>query len=157
RTFQRLSSGLRINAASDDAAGLAIASSLATDARVYSQGVRNLNDGLSAFSIAEGAVNQLATIVIRIRELAEQASNGTFGISQRTANNAEANALVSEYNRIVSTTSFNGQGLIDGAISSLNIQNGYGQNGSLVLSIGHDLQRIVGDGTFTAPRSFTAG
>ena len=83
KTFERLSSGLRINRASDDAAGLAVASSLSVDARVFTQGIRNLNDGVSAFSVAEGAVQQLENVVVRIKELAEQSANGTVTLKQR--------------------------------------------------------------------------
>ena len=71
QSFERLSSGLRINTASDDAAGLAIASSLNVDSRVYSQGIRNTNDALSFYSIAEGALNSLVDITTRLRELAQ--------------------------------------------------------------------------------------
>ena len=74
-SFERLSSGLRINKASDDPAGLSISVSLKSDSRIYTQGVRNLNDGLSALSIAESSVDQLTQVVTRIRELAEQAAS----------------------------------------------------------------------------------
>ena len=75
QSFERLSSGLRINRAVDDAAGLAIASALDTDAKVYATGIRNLNDGLSLLNIADGAITELSNITIRIRELSEQAAN----------------------------------------------------------------------------------
>src|SRR6266436_2837198 len=74
--YQRLSSGMRINKASDDAAGLAIASKLNADTRVYTQGIRNFNDGISLLNTADGAVQGLSTIVTRLKELAEQAANG---------------------------------------------------------------------------------
>ncbi len=76
--FERLSSGQRINRASDDAAGLAISESLNTDRRVFNQGIRNLNDGLSVLNIADSTVAELSGIVIRIQELAEQAANGSL-------------------------------------------------------------------------------
>ena len=78
RSFERLSSGLRINRAGDDAAGLAIADSLRSDKTVYSQGIRNLNDGLSLLNVADASLNELTNITLRIQELAEQASNGTL-------------------------------------------------------------------------------
>ena len=91
--FERLASGSRINKASDDAAGLAIAESLRTDARVYAQAVRNVNDGISTLAIAEGALKQLSGIVVRQKELAEQAANGVYSTKQREALETEANAL----------------------------------------------------------------
>ena len=102
QSFTRLSSGLRINKASDDAAGLAISESLNVDARVYTQGIRNLNDGISLTNIAEGAMQELTNITIRQRELATQSANGTLSLQQRQALNQEANALVDEFNRITS-------------------------------------------------------
>jgi flagellin-like hook-associated protein FlgL len=97
--YTRLSSGMRINRASDDAAGLAVSESLNVDAKVFTQGIRNLNDGISLTNIAEGALHELSTITIRQRELATQAANGTLSLVQRQALNQEANALVSEFNR----------------------------------------------------------
>ena len=117
KTQERLSSGLRINSASDDAAGLAISSTLNTDQRIFSTGIRNLNDGLSATNIAQGALESISTIVNRQKELAEQAANGVYSIAQRSALNTEANQLVKEFNRIVQTTSFNGQKILDGSFS----------------------------------------
>ena len=75
KVFERLATGLRVNRAADDAAGLAVASALNTDVRVYTQAIRNVNDGLSALSIAEGALSELTNISIRQRELAQQAAN----------------------------------------------------------------------------------
>jgi flagellin-like hook-associated protein FlgL len=147
-SFQRLSSGLRINKASDDAAGLAVATSLAFDARVFAQGSRNLSDASSAYSIAEGAVQELGAVVIRIQELAQQSANGTLTLRQRRALNAEANALVNEYNRITSTASFNGMQLLNGSVSTVSIQSGYGPDGSLVVGLGQELLRPIGDGTY---------
>lgn len=77
-TFARLSSGLRINKASDDPAGLAVASSLYADSRVYTQGIRNLNDGISCRAIANGAIENLKTVLSRAKELAEQSANGVY-------------------------------------------------------------------------------
>jgi flagellin-like hook-associated protein FlgL len=157
QSFTRLSSGLRINKASDDAAGLAISESLNVDARVYTQGIRNLNDGISLTNIAEGAMQELTNITIRQRELATQSANGTLSLQQRQALNQEANALVDEFNRITSSTAFNGTKLIDKSLSGLNMQAGYGRDGSLSFTIGDELARAVGTGTFGARTSFTAG
>jgi flagellin len=82
KTYERLSSGLRINRASDDAAGLAVASGLNVDSRVFSQGLRNINDGISALQIADGALEELSNVVTRIIELSEQASNGVISATQ---------------------------------------------------------------------------
>ena len=83
--FERLSSGQRINSASDDSAGLAIADSLRADVRIYNQGVRNLNDGISLLNIADASLDSLTTIVTRLEELASQAANGVYGTAQRAA------------------------------------------------------------------------
>lgn len=106
--FQRLSSGSRINRASDDPASLAVSEGLRLESRIYTKGMRNLNDGISLLNVTDGAVNQLKTITTRISELAEQSANGTFDNRQRQALDREAQALAAEYSRIVQTTSFNG-------------------------------------------------
>jgi len=146
---ERLSSGLRINHASDDAAGLSIASALNADRRVFDQGVRNLNDGISLLNVADGATEQLSTILIRLKELAEQAANGTYGSKQRKALDSEAQALSKEYFRIVQTTSFNGQSLFSPSMVQLGLQGGYGSNGAITGSLGGS----VGTGTFGTPIS----
>lgn len=150
--FQRLSTGQRINSASDDAAGLAISESLRADTRVYTTGVRNLNDGISALSIADSATEQLSTIVIRIRELAEQSANGTFNAQQRKAIDEEAQALSKEYSRIQQTTRFNGLNLFDGTVNTLNLQGGYGTDGVVSSGFGGRL----GTGTFSAAATYTS-
>jgi flagellin len=96
-TLERLSSGQRINRASDDAAGLAIASALDADHRVFTQGIRNLNDGLSYLNIADGAVEELKNILIRQRELTTQASNGIYSDTQRQAMDSEVLSLLQPY------------------------------------------------------------
>ncbi len=150
RIFERLSSGLRINRASDDAAGLAISESLRTDARVYSQGIRNFNDGISLLTMADAAIEQLIGITIRIAELAEQSANGTYGVEQRKASDAEAQALSKEFFRISRSTEFNGIGLFDGELSQLTVQGGYGSDGMISSSIGGAL----GTGEFQTARSY---
>ena len=101
RSFERLSSGLRINRAADDAAGLHLSSTLKADARLHGQALRNISDGLSVLSIAESALRELNTISERQLELASQAANGVLSLSQRRALHTEANSLVEEFNRIV--------------------------------------------------------
>ncbi|MCB0353880.1 MAG: VCBS repeat-containing protein [Bdellovibrionales bacterium] len=148
--FERLSSGQRINRASDDAAGLAIASSLRTDSRVFSQALRNVNDGLSLLNIQDGALESLTGVLMRQRELAAQAANGSFSLEQRLSLQEEFHALSFEYNRILSTTEFNGIGLFGDLGSSMRIQAGYGTQGSVSFDMGSELARDVGDGTFGA-------
>lgn len=156
-TSERLSSGLRINRASDDAAGLAIADSLNADSRVFSQGVRNINDGVSALNIADSALNELTSILIRQRELATQAANGTFSFQQRKALTTEANALVDEFNRIVEAADFNGLKLYDQSLGEFRIQAGYGELNSLGFDLGGGLSTTVGDGTFDPGVQYGAG
>jgi flagellin-like hook-associated protein FlgL len=157
QSFTRLSSGLRINKASDDAAGLAISESLNVDARVYTQGIRNLNDGISLTNIAEGAMQELTNITIRQRELATQSANGTLSLKQRQALNQEANVLVDEFNRITQSTDFNGTRLLDNTVGTLCVQGGYGSAGGVSFALAGELERTVGDGTFEARMSFTTG
>ncbi len=149
-SFTRLSSGLRINKASDDAAGLAIAESLDVDTSIYNQGVRNLNDGISLLSIGDAALNELSSITIRLTELAEQSANGALSNTQRKALDAEAQALRDEYFRISQTTEFNGVKLFDGQFGTLRLQAGYGTDGGIVSGLGG----AIGDGTFQAATSF---
>jgi flagellin len=139
---------MRINRASDDAAGLAVASSLNAHSRVYGQGVRNVNDAISALNIADGGLEQLRAITIRQKELAEQAANGSLSRTQRRSLNSEASALQQEYNRIVGGTDFNGLRLLNGSFSQFRIQAGFGISGSLGLSIGSKMARTVGTNGF---------
>lgn len=137
QNFTRLSSGLRINKASDDAAGLSVSTLLTMDKRVTNQAVRNLNDGISYLNVAESALNELSNIVIRISELAEQSANGTLGSSQRGSLQKEVTALQSEYNRIIQSTSFNGKQLLTGDYTSTTLQGGYGTDGQLAVQVGN--------------------
>ena len=148
--LERLSSGLRIQRASDDAAGLAISESLQADRRIINQGIRNANDGISALSIADGAINELKNLVIRIQELAEQSANGIYTSEQRLALDKEAQALADEFNRIVDTTKFNGFNLLDGSVGSLGLQVGLkgDENSQINVDLGNVAEQTVGDGTF---------
>lgn len=114
----RLSSGLRINQAADDAAGLAISEKLRSQVRSLGQAQRNANDGISMLQTAEGALNEASDMLIRMRELAVQAANGTLGSSERSSLNDEFSALRSEIDRIANVTEFNGTSLIDGSLST---------------------------------------
>jgi flagellin len=112
RSLERLSSGLRINTAADDAAGLAIADRLRADVRITSQAIRNAGDGISATAIGEKALGEVGNILARLSELASQSASGTVTNSQRSAIQQEFTALVSEIDRISNTTSFNGVSLL---------------------------------------------
>ena len=118
RSVERISSGIRINRGSDDAAGLAISEALRSDIRALRQAVRNANDGISLINVTEGALNEQSGILIRLRELASQAATGTVGSSERQTIQLEFDALRLEIDRIANTTEFNGQKLVDGSLSS---------------------------------------
>jgi len=122
-TFERLSSGLRINKASDDPAGLAVADSLRADARIASVAIRNANDGISITSIADGALNEIGSILARMAELAEQSANGVLDTTQRSALQNEFSQLGSEIERIAVTTTFNGVALLSNS-SAISLQVG---------------------------------
>jgi len=116
-SYERLSSGLRINRARDDAAGLAIAENLKADSAVATVAIRNANDGISVISIADQAIGQIANTLTRLGELAEQSANGVFANTQRSALQNEFTALTSEIERIALTTKFNGLNLLSGGQS----------------------------------------
>ena len=123
-SIQRLSSGLRINSAKDDAAGLAISERFTTQIRGLDVAVRNANDGISLAQTAEGAMVEVSNNLQRIRELAVQASNATNSDSDRKALQAEVDQLVSEIDRVARQTNFNGTALLDGSFSGALFQIG---------------------------------
>ncbi len=129
--FRRLSTGLRISTAADDAAGLAISERLRAQIRSLDQAKRNSNDGISLVQTAEGALNETSSILTRLRELAIQASNGTVSGADRDTLNQEFGDLVNEINRIASATEFNGITLLDGSSSTVSFQVGIGTNSSV--------------------------
>ncbi len=124
KSMQRLSSGLRINSAKDDAAGLAISDRMTAQIRGLNQAVRNSNDGISLAQTAEGALQESTNIIQRMRELAVQSANDTNSASDRASLQAEVDQLVEEMDRIATTTEFNGTKLIDGSFSSATFQVG---------------------------------
>jgi len=117
-SIERISTGIRINRGSDDAAGLAISEGLRSDIRALRQATRNANDGMSLVNVTEGALNEQSSILIRLRELASQAATGTVGSTERATIQLEFSALRDELTRIAQTTEFNGIGLIDGNLAS---------------------------------------
>jgi len=118
QSVERISSGIRINRGSDDAAGLAISEGLRSDIRALRQAVRNANDGVSLINVTEGALNEQSGIMIRLRELASQAATGTVGSTERATIQLEFTALRNEIDRIAKTTEFNGQKLVEGSLAS---------------------------------------
>lgn len=124
QSFERLSSGLRIVRAKDDAAGLAIADTLRADQRIASVAIRNANDGVSLISIADGALNEIGNVLQRMGELAEQSANGTLSASQRSALDQEFSSLGSEITRISNVTTFNGLQLLSGS-ATVSLQVGF--------------------------------
>ncbi len=133
RTFERLSSGQRINRASDDAAGLAIADNLRAQARVGQVAVRNANDGISTIAIADSALGEIGNVLSRLAELAEQSANGVFSVVQRSALTNEFVALSSEIERIATVTEFNGVQLLSGG-SNLVLQVGFNSTSTSQIS-----------------------
>ena len=113
-SYEKLSSGQRINKASDDAAGLAIADSLRANQRVASVAIRNANDGISTIAIADSALGEIGNVLSRLAELSQQSANGVFSVVQRSALSNEFVALGSEIERIAITTEFNGVKLLSG-------------------------------------------
>lgn len=113
KSLQRLSSGLRISRAADDAAGLAISENFRSDIRSLGQAQRNANDGISLLQIAEGALNEVSGLLIRQRELAIQSANGTLGAAERTTIDNEFQDLTAEISRIAAVTEFNGTAILN--------------------------------------------
>ncbi|MGE3171670.1 MAG: flagellin [Planctomycetota bacterium] len=124
--FRRLSTGLRISTAADDAAGLAISERLRSQVRSLEQAKRNANDGISLVQTAEGALNEVSSILVRLRELAIQSSNGSVSNQDKETLDEEFQSLVNEIDRIGNSTEFNGIKLLDGTSSSISFQVGFG-------------------------------
>lgn len=168
-SMQRLSSGLRINSAKDDAAGLAISERFTTQIRGFSQAARNANDGISLAQTAEGALGEINSNLQRIRELAVQSVNVTNSASDRAALNAEVQQRIAEIDRVAAQTTFNGQKILDGSFGNATFQVGadVGQTISVGLSTSmtkanlgqvasttsNALDTVVGGGIATVPAS----
>ena len=136
-SLQRLSSGLRINSAKDDAAGLAISTRFTTQINGLNQAVRNANDAISLSQTAEGALGSYTDILQRIRELAVQSANASNSSSDRQALNSEAQQLLSEAQRIATQTQFNGQNVLDGTLTDAQFQIGANANQIIKVSVGN--------------------
>lgn len=134
-SLTRLSSGLRINSAKDDAAGLAISERMTAQVRGTNQAIRNANDGVSLAQTAEGALTEASTVLQRMRELAVQSANASNSSGDRAALNAEVNQLLSEVDRISSQTMFNGKKILDGTFQGMQFQVGANAYESIGISI----------------------
>lgn len=135
-TMERLSSGLRINSAKDDAAGLAISDRMTAQINGLNQARRNANDGISVAQTAEGALQTSTDILQRIRVLSVQSANDTNSTSDRRALQAEVNQLVAEFDRVANTTQFNGQNLLNGDFAKSQFQVGANANQTIFVGIG---------------------
>ncbi|KTG18338.1 flagellin [Pseudoalteromonas shioyasakiensis] len=151
-SFQRLSSGLRINSAKDDAAGMQISNRLTGQVNGLNQGNRNANDGISLAQTAEGALDEVTSMFQRVRTLAQQASNGSNTDEDRLALQEEIRSLMSEVNRVAEDTTFGGQNLLDGSFDA-NFQVG----ADAVQTIGFSMQNVGGSatGSLSANAGFT--
>ncbi len=136
-SISRLSSGLRINSAKDDAAGLAISERFSSQVRGTNQAIRNAGDGISLAQTAEGALKSSGDILQRVRELAVQSANATNSASDRKALQAEVNQLVGELDRISQTTEFNGKKLLDGSFGTQQFQVGANANQTIGVTVGN--------------------
>ena len=133
QSMERLSSGKRINSAMDDAAGLTIAHSLDAKVSSLNMAARNANDGISLINLAEGALDEVTTMLIRMRELATQSINGTYASADRTNLNSEYQALASEITRISDNTFFNGIAVIGGT-DSVTFQVGHSSSDTIAFT-----------------------
>ena len=149
-SLERLSSGLRINSAKDDSAGLAISERMSSQIRGLNQAARNANDGISLAQTAEGALSEIGNNLQRIRELAVQSANATNTASDRASIQAEASQLTAEITRVASQTQFNGLNLLDGTFTSQSFQVGANANQTIdISSINDTRSSALGSNTLT--------
>ena len=142
--MERLSTGKRINSAKDDAAGLAIASRMTSQVKSMAVAIRNANDGISMTQTAEGALGEVTSMLQRMKELSTQSANGTLGVSERAALQAEVKQLTSQINDIAKTTNFNGLNLLDGSLADLKLQTGTNANETVSVSLAGTSSRALG-------------
>ncbi len=157
KSMEKLSSGLRINRAGDDAAGLAISESLKSDIRALDQAARNAADGISLIQTAEGSLDEVSNILLRMKELAEQSLNGTLSNTDRGYLNSEFTALKDEIDRISDSVDFNNVKLLDGSGLTVGIQVGIGTTAadSVAIDLSADID-TVGMGLTASVDSYTA-
>ena len=156
RAMERLSSGLRINSARDDAAGLAISTRMTAQIRGLNQAARNANDGISLAQTAEGALSEIGNNLQRLRELSVQSANATNSATDRASLQAEASQLIAEVSRVAGQTQFNGLNLLDGTFTSQTFQVGANANQTIsVSSIADSRASALGAHTLVADGSLT--
>lgn len=146
-SLQRLSSGLRINSAKDDAAGLAISERFTSQVRGNNQAARNANDGISLAQTAEGGLSTAGDLLQRIRELAVQSANGSNSASDRKSIQNEVSALSSELNRVATSTQFNGQNVLDGTLTNTQFQVGANSNQTINIGVQSAKSTDIGNNT----------
>src|ERR1044071_3982993 len=134
-SIQRLSTGLRINSAKDDAAGLALSDRLTAQIRGLNQAVRNANDGVSALQTADGSLTEVSNLLQRARELAVQSANDSNSASDRSSLNSEVSNILAELDRLATTVQFNNRKLLDGTFSNAQFQLGANANETVNFSI----------------------
>ena len=157
KSLQRLSSGLRINSAADDAAGLAISEGMRSQVRSMNQAIRNANDGVSLVQTAEGALNEVSNILVRMRELATQSATGTVSSDQRSYIDSEFTQLKNEIDRIASATDFNGTKILDGTSGTVSFQIGAGNTANDIISVTISAGAASSIGVATASVSGNSG
>jgi flagellin len=145
-SLQRLASGLRINSAKDDAAGMAISRRMTTQIRGLNQAARNANDGISLSQTAEGALGEMTNAVQRLRELAIQSANATNSAADRAGLNSEAQQLIAEIDLIATTTEFNGLKLLDGTFGTSNFHVGANANQTISVTMANAKTTTLGIG-----------
>ncbi len=150
QSMERLSSGLRINSAKDDAAGLAISDRMTSQIKGLNQAARNANDGISMAQTAEGALQEATNILQRLRELAIQSANDTNSSSDRQSLQAEVNQLKQEITRIAETTTFNDRNILDGTLNNAQFQVGANANETISFSIASSKADSLGDNALTS-------
>ncbi len=159
-SLERISSGMRINSAADDAAGLGVAESLDAAGRSLRMAMRNTNDGIAVVQTAEGAANEVANIIKRMRELAIQSASETMENTERTYINDEFTALSTEVDRIATVTEFNGLALADGTNATINVQvgiNNVAANDRIAITLGDLTSVTLGVDTGSIDLSTAAG
>ncbi|MES2075852.1 MAG: flagellin, partial [Pseudomonadota bacterium] len=152
-SLQRLSSGLRINSAKDDAAGLAISERFTSQIRGNTQAARNANDGISLAQTAEGGLSTAGDLLQRIRELAVQSANGTNSDSDRKSIQGEVSALSQELDRVANTTQFNGQNVLDGSLTSSQFQVGANSNQTINVGVQSAKATDIGNNTLKSAQA----
>ena len=157
KSMQRLSSGLRINSAKDDAAGLSISDRMTSQIRGLNQAGRNANDGISLAQTAEGALQETTNILQRMRELSVQSANDTNSASDRSSLQAEVNQLKQEMTRIANTTSFNGKNLLDGTMTTAQFQVGANANETISFGIKSAAASTLGNNSLASNNTNASG